>query len=83
MEKFPHPEQGYKSCRALLRLSQSYPAERMEQACARALHHRTISYKSVQAILKSQLDLQPLDDEPRSQLALPWHENIRGPSYYH
>lgn len=83
MEKFPHPEQGYKSCRALLRLSQSYPAERMEQACARALHHRTISYKSVQAILKSQLDMQPLDDEPRSQLALPWHENIRGPSYYH
>jgi len=24
-----------------------------------------------------------LEDEPRSQLALPWHENIRGPSYYH
>jgi hypothetical protein len=83
MEKFPHPEQGYKSCRALLRLSQSYPADRMERACARALHFRAIGYKSVQAILKNQLDLQPLDDEPRSQLALPWHENIRGPSYYH
>jgi transposase len=83
LEKFSHPEQGYKSCRALLRLAQSYPVLRMENACARALHYGTISYKSVQAILKNQLDQLPLGDETRPQLTLPWHENIRGPSYYH
>jgi hypothetical protein len=55
----------------------------MERACARALHCGTISYKGVQTILKSQLDLQPLDDEPRSHLALPWHENSCSPSYHH
>ncbi len=55
----------------------------MERASARALHCSTISYNGVQTILKSQLDLQPLDDEPRSHLALPWHKNSCSPSYHH
>jgi transposase len=83
LEKFPHPEQGYKSCRAILRLAKTFPAERLEKACTRALHYRLIGFKNVETILKNRLDQQPLEEEARSQLALPLHENVRGPGYYH
>ena len=81
----PHPEQGFKSCLAVLRLAKDFPAERFERACARAVRHRAYSYKSVKAILKNNLDKEPLAEptEPDPQLALPLHENIRGPEYYH
>ena len=83
LEKYRHPEQGYKSCRGILRLAQSYPAERMENACARALHFGAINYRSIRTILKTRLDQQPIEEESAPQLTLPWHENVRGPGYYH
>jgi transposase len=76
-----HPQQGFKRCLGILRLSKQYPADRLERACARALRFRTLTYNSVAAILKHKLDQQPLPgDEP--QRALPLHENIRGSRYY-
>ena len=72
-----HPEQGFRRCRGILRLSQHYPADRMERACARALHFRTLTYKSVKTILQNKLDQQPLPTET-SQGSLPLHESIRG-----
>jgi transposase len=82
LERFPHPEQGYKSCRAIIRLGNTYPTERLERACVRALHYNLISYRNIETILRNRMDQQPLDTETRSQLALPLHENIRGPGYY-
>jgi hypothetical protein len=80
----PHPEQGFRSCLAVLKLGQQFPPERLERACARAVRHRAFSYKSVLAILKNNLDKEPPDDAAEtSQLALPLHENVRGPGYYH
>ena len=76
----PHPEQGYRSCLGLLRLSKQYPVARLEAACARALVLRALSYKSVQSILRTGLDQQvlvPLVTPPR-----PTHEYVRGPAYY-
>jgi transposase len=76
----PHPEQGYRSCLGLLRLSKRYPVARLEAACARALALRALSYKSVQSILRTGLDQQalvPLVTPPR-----PAHEHVRGPAYY-
>ncbi|HSB52832.1 MAG TPA: IS21 family transposase [Gemmatimonadales bacterium] len=76
----PHPEQGYRSCLGLLRLSQQYPVARLEAACARALALRATSYKSVQSILRTGLDQQllvPLATPPR-----PTHAHVRGPAYY-
>ncbi len=76
----PHPEQGYRSCLGLLRLSQQYPASRLEAACARALAIRALSYKSVQSILRTGLDRQalvPLVTPPR-----PAHDHVRGAAYY-
>ena len=82
MEHRPHPEQGYRSCLGLQRLARSYGAERLEAACARALSIRSPTFRSVDSILKSGMDRQPLRQEP-TQTSLPLHENVRGPDYYH
>jgi len=34
----PHPEQGYRACLGVIRLSKTYGAARVDAACARALH---------------------------------------------
>ena len=76
----PHPEQGYRSCLGLLRLGHQYPTARLEAACARALAIRATSYKSVQSILRTGLDQQPLAPPPAT-LGLT-HPHIRGATYY-
>jgi transposase len=85
MERRPHPEQGFKSALAVLKLRERYGPERLERACARAVRHQAFSYKSVLAILKNKLDGQPEDNDAVAggQLALPLHENLRGSRYYH
>ncbi len=76
----PHPEQGFRSCLGILRLATRYTPERLEQAATRARAIGALSYRSVQSILKTNLDREPLlVPEP----ALPHgHENIRGAEYY-
>lgn len=81
LSRKPHPQQGFRACLGLVSLSKRYDCERVEAACARALQVRAYSYKSVMAILKNGLDRQALAEEP--QVALPLHENLRGPGYYH
>jgi transposase len=78
----PHPEQGYRSCLGLLRLSRRDGAGRLEAACARAVAVGARSYRHVDSILKHGLDrLPPL--EPVVQLTLaPVHEHLRGREYY-
>lgn len=77
----PHPEQGYRSCLGILRLGRRYGAERLEAACARALRIGARSYRSVDSILRTGLDRQPLPDAPAST-EVRRHENVRGGSYY-
>lgn len=76
------PEHGYRACLGIIRLHKRYPAQRLEQACARALVNRAISYRSVEAILKHNLDAPGTADSPAPE-PLPRHANIRGPRYYH
>jgi transposase len=83
MRQRPHPEQGYRACLGIMRLQKRYPAVRLERACARALHFRACSYKSVVAILRHRLDEEPLPTVVELPRALPRHGNIRGPGYYH
>ena len=53
-------QQGYRTCMALLKLSDSYTPQRLEAACEKALYYTPRpSYKSVQAILKSGQDKVP------------------------
>jgi len=75
----PHPEQGFRSCIGILRLAKRYDAEQLDAACARALALGTRSYSSVAAILKNTRKSKPREpDQPGL-----FHENIRGPGYYH
>jgi len=79
-----HPEQGYRSCLGILRLSKVYGEARLEAACARAVAVRASSYKHVASILKHGLDrLPPLEPTPAAQVTLEEHENVRGEKYVH
>lgn len=76
----PHPEQGFRTCLGIIRLSKKYEAARLEAACRRALSRGALSYRSVAGILRAGLDRE----EPEAEaLPLGPHGNIRGPSYYH
>ena len=83
MRRRPHPEQGFRSCLGIIRLGQRYGTERIERACARAVRHRAFSTRSVEAILKNNLDRVDEESAAEKQAALPLHGNVRGSSYYH
>jgi transposase len=76
----PHPEQGYRSCMALIRTAKAYGHDRTEAACGRALAIGSPTRKSVEAILKRGLDRVPLADEKTPNIVV--HENIRGGDYF-
>lgn len=77
-----HPEQGYRSCLGILRLSKRYGHERLEAACKRAVDVGARSYRHVESILSHGLDrVEPA--EPSKQEEPRMHENVRGPDYYH
>jgi transposase len=79
-----HPEQGYRSCRGILRLGKRYGDERLEAACARAVAVRARSYRHVESILKNGLDRLPSPTEQSEEGTTPAsHENIRGGCSYH
>ena len=77
----PHPQQGFRACLGIMRLGKEYGAERLEAACARALAVNAASYKSIESILKKDLDKRPLP-EPKPPTPSIEHDNIRGAQYY-
>jgi len=80
MASRPHPEQGYRSCLAIMHLAKEYGNSRLEAACKRALAIGSPFYKSVKSILKTGLDKQQLllaeETEPMK------HQHLRGSDYY-
>lgn len=82
MRRYPHPEQGYRSCLGLLRLSKIYSTERLEAACVRAERLGSPRFQTAKNILASGADRLALEDEPESTPMLPFHENVRGAGYY-
>jgi len=77
----PHPEQGYRSCMALIRTAKQYGHERTDAACKRALAIGAPTRKSVEAILKRGLDRAPVDDGDAAPRIVV-HENVRGGEYF-
>ncbi len=77
----PHPQQGFRPCLGIMRLGKRYGQDRLEAACKRALAINSLSYKSVESILKNGLDKQPLPEPPSKAPAIE-HQNVRGPQYY-
>ncbi len=78
-----HPQQGFRSCLGIMRLGKSYGQDRLEAACYRALSFNALSFKSLQSILKNDLDRQPLAQHDESDNSPIAHSNIRGAKYYH
>jgi transposase len=78
----PHPQQGFRSCLGIMRLGKRYGDARLEAACRRAIAIGTCSYKSLESILKHDLDRQPLPGPPPVEPMAIDHRNIRGPQYY-
>lgn len=77
-----HRQQGFRSCLGILRLAKSYGNQRLEAACRRAVSIGGTSYRSVQSILKHNLDQKPLPQEQAAEACIE-HINIRGAQYYH
>jgi transposase len=80
LEKKQHPEQAYKSCMGVLSFVKKVGAQRLTNACKRAIEYNMYSYKTVQTILEKGLD--QTDDGDLFEQALPEHGNIRGKEYY-
>lgn len=83
LESKPYPEQMYNSCLGLLRLSKSYPKERIEAACCRALQGSSTTYSTIKTILANKADqlIEP-EKEEQQPFQLPNHENLRGSKAY-
>ena len=80
LQRFKHPEHGYRSALGLLSLSKRYGKDRLEAACALALTLGTCQYRHVKGILSSGRDQVPpaAPDLWRS----PAHDHVRGAGYY-
>lgn len=75
------PEQAYRACLGVLRLSKRYGEDRLENACYIAYESGAIRYKQVELILKNRLDAVPHSRAVNTPV-ITSHENIRGSKYY-
>jgi transposase len=81
LESRPHPEQGFRTCLGIVRLSRPYGAARLEAAAERALNIGARTYGSVKSILDNNLDRRPAPKRATDAKPIQ-HPNIRGPRYY-
>jgi transposase len=72
-----HPEQAFRSCLGIMRLSGKYTQTQMENACQMAREARILNYRGVKEVLDTLPPLSKAEGTP-----LPTHENIRGNDYY-
>lgn len=74
-------QQAFDACKGILRLGAKYGQDRLEAACKRALQGDRYNYKTVDNILKNNLD--KLSGETQPELfQLPVHPNVRGADAY-
>ncbi|MDR3689251.1 MAG: IS21 family transposase [Fimbriimonas sp.] len=76
-----HPQQAFRSCMGVIKLAKSYTPERLEAACARALHYRATTYRNIKTILEKGLDKEEVANQP-VLIEIPTHSNVRGALYY-
>ena len=82
LQRFRHPEHGYRSCLGLLSQAKHYGPVRLEAACTLALELRAGHYRHVRDILANGRDLVPRS-EPAPEWVAPAHDNVRGAANYH
>lgn len=74
-------EQTYNACLGILRLGKQYGNDRLEAACKRALAGGVFTCRTIDNILKNNLDKQPFVQQ-QELFKTPDHDNIRGPEAY-
>ena len=77
-----HPQQGFRSCLGIMRLTKTFGSQRLEAACAKALAIGAPRYKSILNILDNKLDQAPALVEETLNVKPVIHSNIRGAAYY-
>jgi transposase len=82
LQRFRHPEHGYRSCLGLLSLAKRYGPARVEAACTLALELGAGQYRHVRDILANGGDLVKRA-QPEPEWVAPEHDNLRGAAYYH
>ncbi|WP_422133863.1 hypothetical protein [Endozoicomonas sp. ALD040] len=65
-----------------MKLGLGYGHDRLENARRRALYADTCSYRSIESILKNNLDQQSLSELEPDEVLPDDHENLRGSDYY-
>jgi len=76
----PVREQGWRSAKGLQRLAKKYGDQRLETACAHALHFGARSYKPVERLLALGREKLTSTETTTPGVA---HEKVRGPGYFH
>src|SRR6218665_3071479 len=82
LQRFRHPEHGYRSCLGLLGLVKRYGPQRVEAACMLALELGAGQDRHVRDILANGRD-QIERPAPTPEWVSPEHDNLRGASYFH
>jgi transposase len=82
LQRFRHPEHGYRSCLGLLSLAKRYGPQRVEAACTLALELGAGHYRHVRDILNNGRDLVARA-APEPEWVAPVHDNVRGAANYH
>lgn len=83
LQRKQHEQQAYRVCLGLLNLSKSYPATRINKACAIANQHQLYRLKQIKSILQSHQDQWHKETDETAPLLPQSHENIRGPHNFH
>ncbi|MCI2808323.1 IS21 family transposase [Eoetvoesiella caeni] len=81
LQRYKHPEHGYRSALGLLSLAKRYGKARLEAACALALSLQSYYYRTVREILVNGRDR--LAPSSSADWQSPEHEHLRGARSYH
>jgi len=73
-----HPEQAFKTCLGILKLTDKYDNNRLNNACEKAIEFDYLTYKGIKYILENDLD----NYQEELFQSLPDHNNVRGQHYY-
>jgi transposase len=82
MRRSDHPEDGYRSCFAILRLAKQHGKDALEAACSIAIEQSVVRPRSIRSLLETGLHRAasaPARRAPHTTI----HENVRGKTYYH
>ena len=76
LELKQHPEQSFRLCMGILKLSEKYSHNTFDIACQRAIQTKRRSYKDFKVLIET------LPEDGSAEKLIPLHKNVRGKEYY-